>query len=506
MSTTTTEAELSPPKMSFDVWLPKTEAEWIAWFGGYQTDERTRRERRLEFAKETLTVVKEGVGVVPFEPFDSQVDYWLNRADKNVVNKGREEGLSAVIVADHCVEQAFDGGSNMIVADKEDTTLNLMRFYAHRFISDMKERWPSLIPKHSITSSSIVFFNDGLPYRVIEAFTATGTVASSFRFSRALFDELGKWPRNIEEQMYWSADGALRKGARIDAPSTPFGIGGLFAELWMEAESRGFKRMDYTVYGIQRRGLVGNPDHDLAWFREKWQKKGDVGMAQEHLGDFLQSGTPWINAVYLPDPVEPMLMGERDPALHGTPDLLVWSNPQPGRRYFSFTDTAEGIEDGNYNATTGWDLESGEQVYELVDRLPPDAHARRHDGVARLYRGAHYFELNNTSGGQYQAEASKLGTPGLFACKTTPTNRPQMVEEGERAVRLAEIRPKSRALLDQCRAVSWGKGDKCKAPKNHHDDIWITLLGFAYYGARLKGGDSKVYAGGRPSIETEAWL
>ena len=461
------------------------------FFSGLELDSlMERRARRLEWARETLTVVKQGAGVVPFEPFDVQEEAWLGRTGRDLYLKQREVGMSAGIIGAQFTDFVFDGGSSLIAANKEKTVIGLFRDYVLRYVRDTQERWPSALPPVLNKTQTGIIFEDGrgVAYKAIEGFGASSDFGSGFRFYRAILDEFAKWPVELAEQMYWSILGTLVKGAETAIPFTPFGMGGLAPDLWFNAKERGYVRHNYTLYAIHGRGLIGNPDHDLEWWRDQCKEYGPVGVAQEYLGDFIQSGRPWIDADCLPEPHAPLGDTEIHKSLVGIPGLDLWDEPRQSHRIVSFTDTAEGLAHGDYNVTTGWDANTGRQIYQLRDKLPPEVHAANHHAVTIIYRnGRHYYEINNTSGGAYGAACKQLGTAGVVEHRTTATTRPDMEKEANRQLRLAEIHPASAALLDECRIVCYDDKGKVQAPSGYHDDAWMSMCGAAYYMARSGG-------------------
>jgi hypothetical protein len=489
MSTTTTEPKKSSrPSRSFDVLVPRTETGWLAYFSGLDQDSlKIRRARRLEWARETLTVIKQSVGVVPFEPFDAQEEAWLDRTGCDLYLKQREIGMSADAIAWHFADFVFDGGSRLIAANKESTIKGLFRDYVHRFIRDTQDRWPSALPEMlNKTSTSAAFGVNGIAYKVFEGFGASLDFASGFRYMGAILDEFAKWARELAEPMYTSLLGTLVKDAEITIPFTPFGMAGLASELWHNAEARGFARHNFTLYELQGRGLVGNPDHDLGWFRGKCRKHSDAYLAQEYFGDFIQSGRPWIDGGCLPVAQDPLQGEDIHRSLVGLDGLQVYLDAGPHiGRLVSFTDTAEGLAHGDWNVTTAWDADTGRQVYQLRDRLPPEVHAANHHAVTQVYqRGMHVFEINNTSGGAYREACKHLGTAGVVEHRTTTTTRPDMEKEANRQLRLAEIRPASATLLEECRIVCYDDKGKVQAPSGYHDDCWMSMCGAAYHMAR----------------------
>lgn len=497
------------------------------WIRYYSTHE-------IEFAERFLSIVLQDKGPIPYSA-DSMPwhrEYMAEAHAREAVGlrddliyKSRDIGSSTIVAIRYFVKMLLTGGSILVLGDIEDTTKTVFRIY-RRFAMDVLDRLPQLMP-HGLSGDNLleVSFADktGEPYKGIYGRTAGGK--STGRGDRFLYAHISEacFFENAERVLS-GISGALIVGRFTTKETTPNGVGTRFSQDWHNETLNVWRT---------RHNWQTNPAHDEQWRKERDPALGgsesDASWAQEYNCDEIASGHPWINASHLPKPIAPIDLTalvasmsdfERQDTnpiyrLAGIKELEIWRLPG-NYRVTSMTDTAEGLIDGDANATTALDSATGEQVYKLKSHLKPDEHAILHDTVARIYEGDHLVEMNNTSGGVYIATARALQTPGVIEVRTMNTTNPakrtlsrnELVKEGERAIRLGDLKPRAESLIGECRLICMNRSGKYEAPSGYHDDEWISMLGAWYRikkGAFAGGEAPPTAAAGQPSINAERW-
>lgn len=220
---------------------------------------------------------------------------------------------------------------------------------------------------------------------------------------------------------------------------------------------------------------------------------------------FVASGNPafgrdelsWSNTIVR----EPLYRAEatiRDglPCLarHSHGAFHVWEEPQPGATYYIGIDAAKGQEDGDFAAMYGWNGSTGETAFRMAERVNPEHLARDANIAGRYYNQAMlvpemtggwgawtYHQLRdkhiypNMYG--WKGKDDRLGgafSPKLGGWETTARTRQLMFDSFRASIRLKEISPRDRALVQQMDAatmVYW----RWEIERGH-DDILIAAM------------------------------
>jgi len=175
------------------------------------------------------------------------------------------------------------------------------------------------------------------------------------------------------------------------------------------------------------------------------------------------------------------------------PYFKVWREPQPGSHYLIGSDSAEGLEDGNFSSTFVMDMYTYEMMCEFHGRVRPDEHAYVIASLGNIYNAAIAAPEYNTPGNATLQELKKI-YPNIYRWKhiddfkprvsnklgwqTNPTTRPLMLALAKRLVEdLARgklFNPgiiKSQALVDEMRTFVVQELDgKAEAAPGCQDD------------------------------------
>lgn len=498
-------------KTSFVGSRAKTETEWILYFAGFDEikgewlPEPEKRARRLEFMREFWTVtvqLGDAVSEVPFDPRPAQLDYILNYdPDRNVAVKSRRIGWSTAVQAVDTIELLFEGGSNLIVANKEEVAVNVLAI-AKRFISDTMAVFPSIFPVAPRVNETTIQFPDpktahlarAIPYKWIHALTSGPNVGRSWGARRVHETEVAFWQddEKTDAAVLGSDEGVMK----VDCESTPQGVAGLFARRFKENENG---EGDWKPFAYDWRA---NPNFTEEWAERK-RRDNPVLFAQEYEKKFLQSGNPVFNLGYLGEgskewtTVDELLAREMEKDeddraewaeyLKGRIEddevdldfdgLMIFELPRPDGLYASGGDCSGGSEGGNFSVLFIRDVESGKQVAEARGKWKPDVFGGKIDVLARIFEGVHYVESNN-HGHAVLLECDHLGTPGVESWEThgresdggTP-NRTTILNEWEKSLRLRRSLILSQETIEEHTTfVYWGDKLRMQALPGEHDD------------------------------------
>ncbi|MBW4037520.1 MAG: terminase [Acidobacteria bacterium] len=162
--------------------------------------------------------------------------------------------------------------------------------------------------------------------------------------------------------------------------------------------------------------------------------------------------------------------------------LLVWFEPQAGRRYIVAVDSAGGGEEGDFAAVQVIDRETGLQCAELQERLRPAELAKVSVELAKEYGEAMIVVERNNHGAAVLAYVETSGRYGNLYRQsgeagwlTTAVSKPEMTA---RMGTLLEQRPetfKSRRLLGECRTFVGRERGKTGAANGAHDDLVMAM-------------------------------
>lgn len=175
------------------------------------------------------------------------------------------------------------------------------------------------------------------------------------------------------------------------------------------------------------------------------------------------------------------------------PFFKIWDGPRSNSHYLVCSDSAEGLEDGNFSSTFVIDMYTYEMMCEFHGRVRPDEHAYIIASLANIYNAAMAAPEYNTPGNATLQELKKI-YPNIYRWKhiddfkprlsnklgwqTNSTTRPLMLALAKRLVEdLARGRLfnpgmiKSTALVDEMRTFVVQEIDgKAEAASGCQDD------------------------------------
>lgn len=282
----------------------------------------------------------------------------------------------------------------------------------------------------------------------------------------------------------------------------------------------------------------------LAWRRAKITQdlEGDTRRFQQEYPTtpeeaFLSSGRPRFDpSVLIRHPVtEQPLAGNLDRVRIGSAEriqfiphqrgsLVVWRKPIPGHRYTIGADAAEGIDanagsgspDPDYSVAQVLDVDTGEQVARLRERLEPAAFADWLTDLGSYYNGAFLTPEANGPGiavlegllrNQYPPRLiyQRTRTPDdrrppllqELGWKTTTVTKPQLISTLDRALREMAVLVNDPLTMNELHSFAYLPNGRMAAEGNGHDDLVIALA-LAVVGLEVMPRDAVVARGQRP--------
>lgn len=217
---------------------------------------------------------------------------------------------------------------------------------------------------------------------------------------------------------------------------------------------------------------------------------------QEYLADFLSDARAvFIEGLVLDPTLVPIpraLRGETDWGALLPPSAICYRAPTPYGTYVLGADVAQGLAHGDASAAVVFDLETGEEVAHLHERVPPDEFAdhlhllgNAYPGVLGVERNNHGFaviqRMRELHGARYLlcrdlpplATSTDFEVPsraGDYGWLTTARSKPLMIAELEEAVRKGLLRFGTPELVQEMRHYQRQDNGDTSAPAGMFDD------------------------------------
>lgn len=231
-----------------------------------------------------------------------------------------------------------------------------------------------------------------------------------------------------------------------------------------------------------------HPQRDSIWYEEQkrdiYARTGSLDdLWQQYPADDTEALAPrtldkripsmWLKACY--DPKEPL----RESWLHSiSPQLIVYSEPQPYHQYVIGCDPAEGNPHSDPSALVVLDSVGNEEVCCLNERIEPSAFAEIVIRLAHAYNGADILPERNNHGhviinairehGTLRILAGLDGAPGWH---TNAKSKATLFSVASDAFRDGVAKIHTADIFFQLSAV---EGTTLRAPEGEHDDLAVS--------------------------------
>ena len=183
---------------------------------------------------------------------------------------------------------------------------------------------------------------------------ASATSSSAIRggsFNLVYLDEFAFVDNNMQEDFFASVYPTITSGttSKVLITSTPNGLN-MFYKIWTDSEEgkNDYKRIDVHWSQV--------PGRDEKWKAETIRNTSEEQFRVEFECEFVGSSHTLISATKL-------RLLRSTPAILSNPDTRIFTQPVPGRQYFTVVDTARGVE-GDYSAFVVFDV--SELPYRVV--------------------------------------------------------------------------------------------------------------------------------------------
>ncbi len=371
---------------------------------------------RLLWAMEAVRLPAAG-GSSLFEPYPYQAAILADRAQRRIVLKARQTGITTVAAVEAGHEAIHRPGSlSLVVSRDQNAAADVLRTVAA--VMDLLGEPPVRVRE---SASELVLENGS---RIVSQ-PATAKAGRGYTATLVVLDEFAFAEHG--ERIYRAALPALARGGRLLVISTPNGQGNLFYRLWNGQEGG-----DWSRHRVHWRDC---PAFDGGWSERERPRYTAEQWASEFECDFVASG----GAAFDPEDVERMREG--------------WAGlrePEPGRDYVTGCDTGR-----RHDPTVIVTLDVTAKPYQVVGyrrmlRAPYAQTQAAIDDVATIY------------GGTVAVESNSIGDPIIegLTCSVEPfvtsaKSKADALTRLVRAVEQGELKCGVEQVLSEFKGYQW---------------------------------------------------
>jgi hypothetical protein len=472
---------------------------------------------------------------VPFRLNRTQRKWVATRTNRDVCLKGRQVGLTTVILALMVYRFLTVPGARVVVvcqAMAEDKNVKEISTTIDIFLQSLEARGLGLDFKTRTTTSWEL---DGRDAKLDVVTAGASEDAADKKFRSRTVTHL-----HCTEMAYWEYADATLRGALNSVPPEEFG-----SEVVMECTANGAAGPFYEYCEQARRGEGDYAFHFYPWFSHEeyrttlepgehvaprtafqrllvekyrltpeqlkyWQSKvaearGDEDFVNQELPSdpdtcFLVSGRSFFDAAQVGAMLAKATEPIRTQEIHETgitqmrdgksevPAIRVWHEPVPGRDYVVSCDPSSGTggvvqgSAGSAGGSTVFERGTGRHMATLWGQFPEYLLAKYSVAVARKYNGALLVvERNNHGGTVLRAALAEQHYVRIFEDRderpgwnTTPASRPVMLDTLAEAVRAKHFQTNDIYLLREMRTFIIDERGKPIHAKGARDDLVMT--------------------------------
>ena len=389
-------------------------------------------------------------GKVAFKlyPFQKMVLWDFLTKRFNIVLKFRQAGITELLSMYSLWLAMYHNNKNVVIISIKDRV-------AKKVLKKIKFMYKNL-PQHlkvsvvngrskDIGTATEIEFNNG---SMISSIPTTEDAGRSEAVSLLVIDEAAivRWANTI-----WAAAfPTLSTGGGAIVNSTPYGVGNWFHGMWVEACAGG------SSFNPIRLKWRMHPERDLSWYNEQREALGPRRTAQEIDGDFLNSGSSVFDLTDI-KAIEDCMDQYPPIQTRYNGSLRLFAPPQHGRRYAVGADISTG-RSRDYSAFSIMD-QYGDEVGCFKGKMPVDKFADLLMDMGKKYNYATLAPETNDIGLAVTSRIQREGYRNLYYSSkilrekgkrrtkteaipgwlTTKANRPVMIDELERDIRLNDI-------------------------------------------------------------------
>lgn len=335
-----------------------------------------------------MKIVTKDQGIRTFKLNVPQLAFYFNRTGRDVILKGRQHGLTTLIIAIYLLDTMLNKGrKTAIVTHEKPATETLLATIKMMYESIPEPLRPPLVKNNA----EMMEFEgmDGSSIRV-ETIKKSSTVSSgssersggagrSKMYHNLLLSEPAFYDGVDDKDLLGLTQAVpVSDNSSLTLESTPNGNGGFFHKQAKHARSGNANRKFFILHWFV------NPEYDEKWkfIRRKdlelleGTPEGDRNWAQEYECNFNMSQ----NNFFEPNLWEPRAsVTERkthDPmGVYYEPYIHIFQEPVQDHLYVIGADCAQGLDHGDYSSATVLDRETGEEVAHIHGHIEPDEFA-----------------------------------------------------------------------------------------------------------------------------------
>lgn len=450
----------------------------------------------IYFIKNHCKIESSAHGIVPFKLYEYQEDA-IKTIEANRFTfflKSRQMGFTTKAAAYALWYSLKEGNNILLLSRREDDSMDILRK-----VKIMYEELPDThkIPLLSSNQTTMEFQNKNR----ITSLPATERSGAGRTASVIFLDEFSAFPAAkgvVAGEDVWTSilpTVSTNPNSKVIVMSTPKGMGNHFANLWHQENGFAKKFYHWTQHPQFKKGLRArsNPSDGYGKWTSDWaeplmKNMTPSGWAQEFNGDFVQSGRPVFDHVYL---VKNDVFDE---------DLKF------NYHYVCGVDLASGSGE-DWHVAQFVCVETGKQVHTLRTKDTLEAFGRKVVNLCNRYNKAKLGFENNSGYGQafiaYVSDYENLYYQTKFDRKTQKRTRnlgwntntkskELMISDMAIALINGELVLTDEMTVAECKTYQYEETqgasghERMNAMAGHHDDC-VTSLAIAWQVAKTIG-------------------
>ena len=448
-------------------------------------------------------------GLVPFLLNEAQKDIFnsLRKNPRAIILKARQIGFSTAITGFLYHKTVMTPGmTTVLIGYNTDMATELLDKVKMFWQTTPLELQPTI---HYNSKYEVSF--PKLNSKII-VLPSSENVGRGYTIHACLCTELAMWD-HAEDKMA-AIENAVPRDGLLVIESTPRGVGNKYHRMWMTKDN-GYEHKEYGWWWAYN-------EEEIEEIRKRMNDP--QRFAQEYSLEFLSSGRSVFDPEMIKTLHEAALdigdtfkdVNGQDHYVHVWKDLIIYKEPEPGKRYVAGADVSEGVTGGDWSACTIFERESGEEVAHYHGMTQPDKFADKLNTWGRFYNDALMVVEINNHGLTTVTVLKQLLYPTMYfrptkfdsipsswsdrlGWKTTKVTRPLMIDDFNQALREGSIKIHTRYLLDEMQTFVYDKANNMNAQESYHDDsIFATAIAFQ--------GFKIMYSGNLDQINYDKYL
>jgi hypothetical protein len=475
--------------------------------------------------------------LTPFTLNPAQTQLSANWADRNIVLKARQLGITTYVAARFFIQTITQPGTLSVqVAHDQDAAEEIFRI-VHRYLENLPGGMHRALRTSRSNVRQIVFPQLDSEYRVETA--ADPNAGRGLTIQNLHCSEVARWTGDAADTLASLRAAVPPTGSTVVLESTPNGAAGSFYEEWIKAGESGYAQHFFPWWidpGYTADGRCANNNltkeeealmhkHNLTQrqiaFRRQVRSNFRGLAVQEFAEDPVSCFRASGECVFDLEAIELRWKALALPA--ATCDngrLTIFFPPQSTSSYIIAVDPAGGGIEGDYACAQVIERSTGMQCAELHAHLTPQELATKVAALAREYKDAlvavernnhghavlayldtceHYANIfsQRTAGTRNTTRPSSVGAPPLSRLSgqggmtpsaqahpgaspgwlTTAASRPRIIERLAAFLSTDAHLFHSRGLLEECRTfVRDETGFAAAAPGSHDDRVMAMAI------------------------------